>query len=475
MSCAVYRFQSNPFTRLLHCLVFFIAFPISAADFTTSEESFLQVDFFYNNKGMHTYPGLIEQLAQGRVPMTVLEHIGFILREGKPIGLTTKTISGWTDGHKQEKVVGVISCAYCHTGKAAGIIIPGLANKSIDLRALGFWGIGLDLESDSATHAHAPNIESLIANSQRMFAILDDPAFSSPTVGLVDNNILKKTFFQAFGLPYEVEVRAYLNKPGHLWGLGEKKKLGLFWGAEGSGHSLGWKVGPEIMNGQTAENIRQKDYVQKVSEVEYHIEQFQPPEYPFEIDENLAFGTGKILFSARCQKCHGSYRKNADGTANYQVPKLIPWRVVKTDPNRSRFFDENLWSAIEESEYADLLLKSGSQDTELPAYIAPRLEGIWSRFPYLHNTSVPTLMDLLTAPGSRTAIFSLKDAGEKDMFDQRNVGLKTDVPDTLRYGSLTQAWIYDVKKPGQSNRGHEFGIDLSKMQKLALVEYLKTL
>jgi len=84
-------------------------------------------------------------------------------------------------------------------------------------------------------------------------------------------------------------------------------------------------------------------------------------------------------------------------------------------------------------------------------------------------------MDLLTAPESRPVIFSLKDAGEKDMFDQRNVGLNTAAPDALRHGNLLQAWVYDVNKPGQSNRGHEFGIDLSAMQKLALIEYLKTL
>lgn len=475
MSVSLCKFGSKLAGQLLLWSALFTVCPVSANELSNSEEFFLEVDFFYDNKGMHTYPGLVDQIARGLVPATMLEHIGFVLRDGKPIGFTTKTINGWVDGRKQEKHIGVISCAYCHTGKAAGIIIPGLANKSIDLRTLGYWGIGLDLKSDGMTHTYSPELESLITNSQRMFAVLENPAFSSPTVGLIDNNILKKTFFQAFGLRYDDKVRAFLNKPGHLWGLKEKKKLGLFWGGEGSGHSIGWKVGPEIMNGQTAVNIRKKNYFQKVSEVENHVEQFQPPKYPFEINENLAFGTGKSLFTGRCQKCHGDYQKKPGGSAIYQVPKLIPWRVVKTDPNRSKFFDSELWSAIEESEFSDLLLKSGSQDMDRPSYIAPRLEGVWSRFPYLHNASVPTLMDLLTTPESRPVTFSLKKSGEKETFDQYRVGLKVDAPGTPQDPGLSRAWVYDVKRPGQSNQGHAFGIDLSEKQKLALIEYLKTL
>jgi len=476
------RSHARPFKWILCCLALFTAYPVSPSDMThsapglaDSEAFFLGVDFFSGNRGMHTYPGVIEQLARGRVPMSILENLGFILREGRPIGLTIKTVNGQVDGHRQEKFVGVISCAYCHTGKAAGIVIPGLANKRIDLRALGYWGIGLDLASDTGTHAYSPDIERLVANSQRMFAILDNPAFTSPTAGLVDNNILKKTFFQVFGLDYGDEPRAFLNKPGHLWGIGEKKKLGLFWGAEGSGQAIGWKVGPEIMNGQTAENIRRPDYAQKIGEVEFHIERLQPPAYPYAIDENLAFGTGKALFAANCGKCHGSYRKNADGTAQYQVPKLVPWRVVRTDPNRSGFFDQRLWSAIEESGFSDLLLKSGSQDMERPSYVAPRLEGIWSRFPYLHNTSVPTLMDLLTPAELRPVLFSLKEAGEEAMFDQHDVGLKTGAPDPDLLEHLSPEWVYDVRNPGHSNRGHEFGTDLAESDKRAIIEYLKTL
>ena len=278
---------------LLTLLLFSAAAHATANDRVASEEYFLNVVFFSDNKGLHTYPGLYEQLGEKNFPLKILERIGFVFRDSRPIGLRTKTVRGQIDERSEQRSFGVVSCAYCHTGKAAGRVIPGLPNKGIDLRALAFWGIGLDLKLEDATQTHAPPINALIANSRRMFDVLKKPAYSSPTVGLVENNVLKKTFLQAFGLTYDEQVHSFLNKPGHLWGIAEKQKLGLFWGAEGSGKSIGWAVAPEIMNGQTAKNIRTADYRQKVTELEQHLAHLQPPDYPYDIDQKLALGTGK--------------------------------------------------------------------------------------------------------------------------------------------------------------------------------------
>lgn len=149
--------------------------------------------------------------------------------------------------------------------------------------------------------------------------------------------------------------------------------------------------------------------------------------------------------------------------------------MVQTDPNRSEFFDTKLWSAIERSEYADLLEPSGAQDINVPAYVAPRLEGVWARFPYLHNASVPTLMDLLSKAVSRPVGFTLRDAGEEHSFDRTRVGLKVELSAAAIARAMSEAWIYDVSKPGHSNQGHEFGTELAEDEKLALIEYLKTL
>ena len=58
-----------------------------------------------------------------------------------------------------------------------------------------------------------------------------------------------------------------------------------------------------------------------------------------------------------------------------------------------------------------------------------------------------------------------------DVFDQKNVGFVSDVPEENGY----RYFLYDTTVPGNANTGHLYGIDLSPEQKEALVEYMKTL
>jgi mono/diheme cytochrome c family protein len=99
-----------------------------------------------------------------------------------------------------------------------------------------------------------------------------------------------------------------------------------------------------------------------------------------------------------------------------------------------------------------------------PAYKARPLNGIWATAPYLHNGSVPTLRDLLESEQSRPAQFAV----EQHAFDPIRVGLV--------YGkSRANAQIFDTRARGNSNAGHNYGTDLSDADKLALLEFLKTL
>ena len=100
---------------------------------------------------------------------------------------------------------------------------------------------------------------------------------------------------------------------------------------------------------------------------------------------------------------------------------------------------------------------------ETAQYRARPLNGIWATGPFLHNGSVPTLMDLLTPPSKRPAKFMVGDG----VFDPRDVGFKSE-----ENGSN---FIFDTSRIGNSNSGHSFGVDLSDEEKLALIEYLKSL
>ena len=115
-----------------------------------------------------------------------------------------------------------------------------------------------------------------------------------------------------------------------------------------------------------------------------------------------------------------------------------------------------------------------------PGYFAPRLEGIWARFPYLHNASVPSILDLLNHPLKRPQLFSLKDAGKEYRFDPKSLGLtKVSVKTLSRQLQKRRRprWIYNTRLIGQSNQGHYFKSfeKLTETHKRDLIEYLKTL
>ena len=99
-------------------------------------------------------------------------------------------------------------------------------------------------------------------------------------------------------------------------------------------------------------------------------------------------------------------------------------------------------------------------------YIAVHLDGIWLRAPYLHNGSVPTLRDMLTAVPNRPKVFYRG----YDVYDPDNVGFVSKGKDAEEVGSK-----YDTSYRGSSNQGHEYGTGLAVKDKNALLEYLKTL
>ena len=99
------------------------------------------------------------------------------------------------------------------------------------------------------------------------------------------------------------------------------------------------------------------------------------------------------------------------------------------------------------------------------AYVARPLTGVWATAPYLHNGSVPTLHDLLLPPPSRPATFRM---GSHE-YDPTRVGLAGDSSRTA------PVFVFDTQRPGNSNRGHTYGTNITEQQRRQLLEYLKTL
>ncbi len=128
------------------------------------------------------------------------------------------------------------------------------------------------------------------------------------------------------------------------------------------------------------------------------------------------------------------------------------------------------------------LMWRAQRDPSDPKYLAVRaslyykarpLNGAWAIAPYLHNGSVPNLFLLLSPVSERPTSFY---TGSK-RFDPVNLGYE--------FENIEGGYLFETAGTGNSNAGHEFvgdgtgegviGQGLSEEQRLALIEYVKSL
>ena len=183
-------------------------------------------------------------------------------------------------------------------------------------------------------------------------------------------------------------------------------------------------------------------------------ESIRPPKYPFAIDKGAA-KRGQAHFESKCASCHGGAESDK---------RLYSIAEVGTDPHRAELFTEkqaegfNKFLAELEAVGYEPPKEFGVRSTG--KYWAATLNGVWARSPYLHNGSVRTMQELLTAPGQRAKNFH---RGSR-MFDEKEMGYTDD-----------GAYLLDTAGNGNSNSGHDYGTKLSENEKRDLIEYLKTL
>lgn len=197
------------------------------------------------------------------------------------------------------------------------------------------------------------------------------------------------------------------------------------------------------------------DFLGQVQWLKGYLSELPAPKYPFAIDAEKA-ASGKPLFDANCAACHAS---DKTGT---------PLLLAEVGTDRGRLDSWNKGAAIKANQVVkDMgLERKGLVEEDLIGYVAPFLDGIWLKAPYLHNGSVPTLRDLLETPANRPTAFWRG----YDVYDQSKVGFVTTGPEAEHIGTRL-----DTASKGGGNQGHEFGTGLSSEEKEALVEYLKTL
>src|SRR5262249_9650893 len=110
-------------------------------------------------------------------------------------------------------------------------------------------------------------------------------------------------------------------------------------------------------------------------------------------------------------------------------------------------------------------------------YQAPPLDGVWATAPYFHNSSVPTLYHILNSK-TRPKIFTRSYRTGPEEYDTEKVGWKITVlekPADPKLPPIERRKIYDTGLTGRGNSGHTFGDALTEEQRMAVIEYLKTL
>ncbi len=196
---------------------------------------------------------------------------------------------------------------------------------------------------------------------------------------------------------------------------------------------------------------------------------------------------GEILFNRSCKKCHGTYEKGwsspfslfkskRDQIATTKViyHKITPVKDVGTDPQRYqaiKFLEKDM-NRLKINQMANIKMEAQK------GYVPPPLVGIWARYPYFHNNSIPNLCAILTPPEARPIVFYHGPAKNiKTDYDQDCVGYPVGNKMPRSWKKLKNA-KFDTRKKGLSNKGHSKFLSKytwSKQDKSDLIEYLKTL
>ncbi|MEQ1879084.1 MAG: hypothetical protein ABL958_20760, partial [Bdellovibrionia bacterium] len=365
-----------------------------------AKQAFLNLNFFSEGRGMHTSPGLInfykKTAGLGVVVNTVKNRWGFnVVGESKIVGLFDEQYKGMN--------VAVLGCVACHSGRAAGNFIVGLGNKRIDVYQVGVDLLRVQKLYDKVNGDKGEDHKTVEQSAIAFASVLANENVKNLAQGLVPVTHVREWFYRQAGLELPKDITRGAVRVPALWGYGVKRKLGQFSDGYGVGSLPGWAIAVELVGGQIPETVRK--YLPKVEGAEEALGHFLPPEYPFAVDQNKA-SQGRGVFARNCQGCHGSYERDTAGVPIFKEPRWIKIEAVGTDPDRLAANTPQFNELVRNSPLKDIIQINDFGR----GYFAPRLEGVWARFPYLHNASVPNLTALLSAPSARPRLFALDDA-----------------------------------------------------------------
>jgi mono/diheme cytochrome c family protein len=366
------------------------------------------------------------------------------------------------------------NCSLCHTGEINGQVITGLGSRTIRIHAFNNAIMQIAKRADfnpkemlplAASAAHLNNVpwgwrsryvtRKAIKQLKSLSASYVEMDAGPGRSGVLEftKAILKQPVHPPYGF-----IRIH-----PLWTYKKRESFGVDGVMKGD---LGGALASvEFNKGMPAKYI--VSHPNQWASLYKYVKTIEPPKFPAAIDSSLA-KRGEQVSQTACARCHGTY---SPGTETYKE-KVISLSHIGTDPDRIRSITPELLTTTNKSIFGKYV-----QLANTGGYVAPPLDGIWCRGPYLHNGSVPTLADLLLPAAQRPVSFFV---GGDTAYDIQRLGVaytEDITPDGSRRGIRVSAKQieFDTRAPGNSSEGHEFSNKLSEADSKALLEYLKTL
>lgn len=398
------------------------------------------------------------------------------------------------------------SCAACHVGELFGTPVLGLANKTpranhfFHLGRTFFPALSADVFRDltDATDAEVAMFERTGANLATVgtkipshlgldtslaqvalsLAHRADDAWATPDPAFAEEprpNVLETAIADSKVMPWwTVKHKTRWLADGSIVS-GNPVFTNFLWNELGRGTDL------VALAGWLEEEARVSDVLTVT------VFASEPPSwdafFPDRPIDLAAAQRGQVTFEARCATCHGTPRKAWDDTAFDAATPSERLKTVALDyPSPTPVYDvgTDLGRARGMEAFADALnglalsQAMGTVVTPQVGYVPPPLDGIWARWPYLHNGSVPTLCALLSPVEARPTSFHVGPANDPDTdFDADCVGYPSTPP--AAWLDVEDAWV-DTTREGLSNAGHDdMVVGLDDAARADLIAFLKTL
>ena len=160
--------------------------------------------------------------------------------------------------------------------------------------------------------------------------------------------------------------------------------------------------------------------------------------------------------------------------ATYPNLLIVPLDDVGTDPTLAAGTAE--FAGASSSGSRASFWGETSQLAPQQGYVAPPLDGIWATAPFFHNGSVPTIAAVLDTQQAPDVLGAHLVRLDRLRPGRGRLELHGDHARPGRGATDTaRVKIYDTTLPGYGNAGHPYGDALSRSDRRAVIEYLKTL